>query len=124
MAELGSRQPVPRGRAHRVRQVIEQAMQVLAETVDRLALQPEARVAEEDDGANTHRGSISTAASAQLGAPGFGGSGWIGSPACGSDAGGSEAGGSGMVSLVAGPVDPLLEARTPAAQLRDRSASL
>ncbi len=50
LAELGRGEPDARGVAHRVGQVVEQLVEVLAEAVDGLALEPQTRVAEHDDG--------------------------------------------------------------------------
>ena len=54
-AQLGRGEADARRVAHRVRQVVEQLVQVLAEAVDRLALEPQPGVAEHDDGLDAHR---------------------------------------------------------------------
>ena len=50
----GAARPTPGASRIVCGEVVEQLVQVLAEAVDRLALQPKARVAEEDDGSNAH----------------------------------------------------------------------
>src|SRR5262249_8859972 len=54
LTQLGRRQPDAGGVAHRVGEIIEQPMEELPEAVDRQALQPEARITEEDDRADAH----------------------------------------------------------------------
>ena len=54
LAQLRCRQPDPRRIAHRVGEIVEQPMEVLAETVDRLALQAQAWITEENDRADAH----------------------------------------------------------------------
>src|SRR5689334_11127306 len=44
--------------AHRVREIVEQLMEVLAERIDRLAFQAQPRIAEHDDGSDGHRGEV------------------------------------------------------------------
>src|SRR5206468_179499 len=56
LAELRRGEADARGVAHGIRQIVEQPVQVLAEAVDGLAAQPEARVTKEDDGADAHFG--------------------------------------------------------------------
>jgi len=55
LAYLGRGQPDTGGLAHRFGQVVKQLVQVLAEAVYRLALQSQARIAEENDWSNAHR---------------------------------------------------------------------
>ena len=50
----GAARPTPGRVAHRVGEVVEQLVQVLAEAVDRLALQAQAGVAQHDDRADAH----------------------------------------------------------------------
>ena len=57
-AELRRREADARRVAHRVGEVVEQLVQVLAEAVDRLALEAQPGVAEQDDGADTHGGEV------------------------------------------------------------------
>ena len=54
LAELGRREPDAGRVAHRVGQVVEQLVEVLAEAVDRLALQAQTGVAEHDDRLDAH----------------------------------------------------------------------
>ena len=54
LAELRRGEADAGGVAHRVGQVVEELVEELAEAVDRLALEPKARVAEHDDGADAH----------------------------------------------------------------------
>ena len=54
LTELWRGQPDPGRVAHRVREVVEQLVEVRAEAVDRLALEPKTWVAEEDDGTDAH----------------------------------------------------------------------
>ena len=58
LAELGRGQPDAGRIAHRVREVVEELVEVLAEAVDRLALEAQARVAEHDDRADAHGGEV------------------------------------------------------------------
>ena len=58
LAELRRGEPDAGRVAHRVGQVVEQAVQEPAEAVDRQALEPEARVTEEDDRADAHGGRV------------------------------------------------------------------
>ncbi len=65
----GAARPTPGACAHGVGQIIKQLMQILAEAVDGLALQPQPWVAESDDRSQGHGRSISCeAASFQRGA--------------------------------------------------------
>src|SRR4029078_11540188 len=57
-AHLRGRQADPGRVAHRLRHVVEQPVEELAEAVGGQALQPEPRVTKKDDGANSHRRSI------------------------------------------------------------------
>src|SRR4051794_8897768 len=52
LAQLGGGEADAGRMAHRVSEVVEQLVEVLAEAVDRLALEAETGVAEEDDGSN------------------------------------------------------------------------
>ena len=56
LTQLGRGQADPGRVAHRVGEVVEQLVQVLAEAVDGLPLQPKARVAKEDDRSDAHIG--------------------------------------------------------------------
>ena len=58
LAELRRREPDAGRIAHRVREVVEELVEVLAEAVDRLALEAQARVAEHDDRADAHGGEV------------------------------------------------------------------
>ena len=62
LAELRRRQADPGRVAHRVGEVVEQLVEVLAEAVDRLALEAQARVAKEDDRSDAHRPEYTAAA--------------------------------------------------------------
>ena len=57
-AQLGRGESHAGGIAHRVGEVIEQAMQVLSEALDGPALEPQPRVAEKEDGSDAHDQSI------------------------------------------------------------------
>jgi len=53
-AELRRREPHTRCCTHRLGEVVKQLVQVLAEGIDRLPLEPQPRVAEGDDRENAH----------------------------------------------------------------------
>ena len=58
LAELRRGEPDAGRVAHRVGQVVQQLVEVLAEAVDRLALQAQPGVAEHDDGSDAHGGGV------------------------------------------------------------------
>src|SRR5439155_5282521 len=61
LAELRRGEPDAGCRPHRICQVVEQLVEALPEAVDRQPFQPEARIAEHDDGSDAHGPSISRA---------------------------------------------------------------
>jgi hypothetical protein len=61
LADLRRGEADSRRVTHRLGHVVEQLVEGLSEAVDRQALEPEARIAEENDGADAHRGSITAA---------------------------------------------------------------
>src|SRR4029079_19726816 len=67
LAELRGGQAHARCVAHRVGEIVEQLVQVLAEAVDRLALEAETRVTKKNDRPDTHGRSICIGAQAGLG---------------------------------------------------------
>ncbi len=58
LTELWRGEPDTGRIAHRVGEVVEELVEVLAEAVDRLALEAQAGVAEHDDGADAHGGEV------------------------------------------------------------------